>query len=226
MASGQNTTLLPAMSIEQNWSARGSFQATPCSLSQWHWTVSLIHSALILSHFSPLGPISAKASAVRSTCAASPSRRSTSGIAFMASGASSRSRLAWAEADSKRSRCNRYWVLRMPSAAAARSTGLMLMVANVLAEGIEFPPSIGLGKPLPTPAERLVHRNQAGSGLGAAPGQLILGLEQGPFGIQHLQEVAGAIFITYSRQPSRRIARADGLLVVDQPVARPGVGNQ
>src|SRR6187399_246225 len=42
MASGQNTTLLPAMSIEQNWSARGSFHATPCSLSQWHWTVSLI----------------------------------------------------------------------------------------------------------------------------------------------------------------------------------------
>src|SRR6185503_6237215 len=181
MASGQNTTLLPSMSTEQNWSERGSFHATPSlSSSQWHWTVSLIHSALILSHFSPLGPISAKASAVRSTWAASPSRRSTSGMAFMASGDSSSRRLACADADNRRSRCCRYWWFRMPSAALARSTGLMLMGRNFTTRSTGGHPQLGSGACLPTPAQGLVHGNQAGGGLGTAAGQPILGFEQGP----------------------------------------------
>ena len=67
-------------------------------------------------------------------------------------------------------------------------------------------PQLGCGRSLPTPAQGLVDGNQAGGGLGTAAGQLILGLEQGPLGIQHLQEVAGAVFITYARQARGRIA--------------------
>ena len=83
-----------------------------------------------------------------------------------------------------------------------------------------------MGYSLPTPAECFIDRNEAGGSLGTAAGQLVLGLEEGPFGVQHLQEVAGAVFITYTRQPGGRIARADGRLVMDQAVSRPGVGNQ
>ena len=82
---------------------------------------------LDLEQFLAVGADSAKASAVRSTCAASPRSLSTSGMTFMASGDPSSRRLACAEAASSRSRCWRNWWLRMPSAAAAKSIGLMLM---------------------------------------------------------------------------------------------------
>ena len=85
---------------------------------------------------------------------------------------------------------------------------------------------MGRGSRLPTPAQGLVDGNQAGGGLGTAAGQPVLGLEQGPLGVQHLQEVAGAVFITYPRQARGRIAGAHGRLVVDQPVAGPGMRDQ
>jgi hypothetical protein len=107
MVSGQNTMLLPDMSIEQSWSDSGSSHSAISQ--QVSVSSSLTHSALILSHFSPLGPTSEKARAVRSTWAASPRTRSTSGMAFMTSGEPSNSRLARAEAASNRSRCCRDW---------------------------------------------------------------------------------------------------------------------
>ena len=82
---------------------------------------------LDLEQFLAVGTDTAKASAVLSTCAASPRSLRTSGMTFMASGDPSSKRLACAEAASNRSRCWRNWWLRMPSAAAAKSIGLMLM---------------------------------------------------------------------------------------------------
>ena len=85
---------------------------------------------------------------------------------------------------------------------------------------------MGRVRGFPTPAQGLVDRNQAGGGLGTAAGQPVLGLEQGPLGVQHLQEVAGAVFITYPRQAGGGIAGPDRGLIVYQPVARPRMCHQ
>src|SRR4051812_41263339 len=121
----------------------------------------------------------------------------------------------------------------MPSAAAARSTGLMLMGRNFTTESMTRASFIGAsGLPgastscLPAPAEGLVDGNQAGGGLGSAAGQPILGFQQGPLGVQHLQEIAGAVFITYPGQAGGGLAGLDRGLVMHQPVARAGMRDQ
>src|ERR1700754_1329367 len=100
----------------------------------------------------------------------------------------------------------------MPSAAAARSTGLMLMGCYFTRQR----PLIGPRRGLPTASQGLVDRNQAGGGLGTAAGQPILGLQLVSLGIQHLQEVVAVVFITQPGEAGGRAAGVDGLLVVDQ----------
>ncbi len=97
-------TLRPAASSPQKQSARRVFQALPALQPSTAGMPGAFHCDLISSQRSPSAPISASASVVRSTPAASPKSCRTSGMRDSTSEDSSSSRLACAAATSSSSR--------------------------------------------------------------------------------------------------------------------------
>ena len=133
---------------------------------------SVTHSALILSHFSPLGPISANASAVRSTCAASPSR-----LQHLGHGLHGVGRFEQQAAGLGRGRQQPFALQQVLGVEDALGRGGEVYGVDAHGRGLYSRkalislPQLGWGARLPTPAQGLVDGNQAGGGLGTAAGQ-------------------------------------------------------
>src|SRR5258706_546571 len=177
-------------------------------------TPSATHSLATLSCRSPLGPLCASSTLTRSTQAASPIRRRTSGDAALPSGASSSRRLPIAEATRSCSRrrsdsltCSSSAALMLAALApgsmapsSARPFAHSLPIAMHVSESVDG----SLARPggsvckrgrgrqwhlFPAPAQGLVDGDQAGRSLSAALRQTILVLELRALGIEHLQKI-------------------------------------